>query len=130
MRLRDLDALYPAGKQTFAERVAGIVRAIPRGQTLSYSAVAAFAGRPGGARAVVRALQSQKGLPWWRVIRADGTLALEVEAEQARKLRAEGVKVEGRRVKPRAPAPSRSARAGRGSGRRARTSAPRRRPPG
>ena len=130
MRLRDLDALYPSGKQTFAERVAGIVRAIPRGQTLSYSAVAAFAGRPGGARAVVRALQSQKGLPWWRVIRADGTLALEVEVEQARKLRAEGVKVEGRRIKPRAPAPGQSARAGRGTGRRARTSAPRRKPPG
>lgn len=98
MRMEDLDRLYPAGKQTFNDRVARVVRAIPKGKTLSYSAVAAFAGRPGGARAVVRALHAVKDLPWWRVIRADGTLALEVEVEQARRLRREGVRIEGRRV--------------------------------
>ena len=98
MRLADLETLYPAGKQSFAQRVAAVVRAIPKGKTLSYSAVAAFAGRPGGARAVVRALHQVKELPWWRVIRADGTLALEVEHEQAKRLRREGVRIEGRRV--------------------------------
>lgn len=117
-RLQDLDTLYPRSKQSFAERVAAIVRAIPRGKTLSYSAVANLAGRPGGARAVTRALQSVKGLPWWRVIRRDQTLALEVADEQARHLRQEGVKVVGRRVlaeevKKPARAAARSPRGGR-----------------
>jgi methylated-DNA-protein-cysteine methyltransferase-like protein len=98
MKLRDLDALYPMEPEPFAVRVDRVVRAIPRGKTLSYGAVAAFAGRPGGARAVVRALHSLKGVPWWRVIRADGTIAEEIAVEQARRLRAEGVRVTGRRV--------------------------------
>jgi len=78
--------------------VAKVVKAIPRGQTFSYAKVALFANKPGAARAVVRALRIARGLPWWRVIRSDGTLAPAVAAEQARKLRAEGVEVKGRRV--------------------------------
>ena len=89
----------------FEARVAKVVKAIPRGQTFSYARVALFANRPGAARAVVRALRVAKGLAWWRVIRSDGTLAPQVANEQARRLRAEGVEVKGRRV-------SRAARAG------------------
>lgn len=37
-------------------------------------------------------------LPWWRVVRADGTLAAHKRDEQARKLRAEGLEVLGGRV--------------------------------
>ncbi|MHB8873523.1 MAG: MGMT family protein [Myxococcaceae bacterium] len=86
----------------FDRAVAKVVKAIPRGQTLSYSAVALKAGKPGAARAVVQALHRLGGLPWWRVIRADSTLAQEVAAEQAKPLRAEGVSVRGRRVVRRA----------------------------
>lgn len=75
-----------------------MVRAIPRGQTLSYAAVALRANRPGAARAVVRALHRLDDVPWWRVIRSDGTLAPEVASRQAAKLRAEGVRVRARRV--------------------------------
>jgi methylated-DNA-protein-cysteine methyltransferase-like protein len=82
----------------FDERVAQVVRSIPRGQVSSYGQVAARAGKPNGARAVVRALNRVRGLPWWRVIRSDGTLAEEVAEEQARRLRREGVRVRGRRV--------------------------------
>ena len=39
-----------------------------------------------------------KGAPWWRVIRADLTLAEGVAVEQARRLKAEGVDVKGGRV--------------------------------
>ncbi|MBI3183321.1 MAG: MGMT family protein [Myxococcales bacterium] len=81
----------------FDRAVARVVRAIPRGSTLSYGAVAAVAGRPGAARAVVRALYRVRGLPWWRVIRSDGTLAPEVAPEQAGRLRSEGVKLSGAR---------------------------------
>jgi methylated-DNA-protein-cysteine methyltransferase-like protein len=72
-----------------------VVKAIPPGKTASYGQVAMLAGRPGGARAVVRALQVLEGLPWWRVIRSDGSLAEQVRAEQGRRLRAEGVAVKG-----------------------------------
>ena len=82
----------------FDERVAKVVRAIRKGTVTSYGQVAASAGAPRGARAVVQALNRLRGLPWWRVIRSDGTLAPEVAREQARRLRAEGVAVRGRRV--------------------------------
>ena len=88
----------PLVASAFALHVMAIVRAIPKGQTLSYGTVAALAGRPGGARAVVRALRALDGLPWWRVIRADHTLAAEVAEDQARRLSQEGVTVTGRRV--------------------------------
>ncbi len=82
----------------FETRVAKVVKAIPRGKTFSYARVALYANKPGAARAVVRALRIAKGLPWWRVIRSDGTLAPQVAVEQARRLKAEGVAVKGRRV--------------------------------
>ncbi|MDP1828148.1 MAG: MGMT family protein [Archangium sp.] len=69
------------------------VRSIPRGQTASYARVALMAGKPGAARAVVQALHRLEGIPWWRVLRSDGTLAPQVAAEQARRLAKEGVKL-------------------------------------
>jgi methylated-DNA-protein-cysteine methyltransferase-like protein len=82
----------------FDERVARVIRGIRKGTVSSYGQVAERAGAPGGARAVVQVLNRVRGLPWWRVIRSDGTLAPEVAREQARRLRAEGVPVRGRRV--------------------------------
>lgn len=69
-----------------------IVRSIPRGRTLSYSEVALRAGKPRGARAVVRALHVLDDVPWWRVIRADGTLARAVAHQQSQLLAAEGAR--------------------------------------
>jgi methylated-DNA-protein-cysteine methyltransferase-like protein len=82
--------------------VARVVRAIPHGRVLSYGRVAVLAGLPGRARLIGK-LMARIGLqlPWWRVIRSDCTLAEEVAVEQARRLRREGVRVNGRRV-PRA----------------------------
>ena len=75
-----------------------VVQAIPRGSVLAYGEVALLAGRPGGARAVVRALYRVKDVPWWRVVRADRTLAPEIAARQARRLREEGLRIAGRRI--------------------------------
>src|SRR5688572_11148109 len=83
----------------FERVVERTVKAIPKGTVLGYGEVAAIAGRPGGARAVVRALYALNDVPWWRVVRSDRTLAPEVASRQARKLRAEGVLIEGRRIK-------------------------------
>jgi methylated-DNA-protein-cysteine methyltransferase-like protein len=90
----------PGAAGDFDRAVAEVVRAIPRGETLSYGGVARRVGKPRGARAVVQALHRLRDVPWWRVIRSDGTLAPEVAAKQAPRLRAEGVAVEGRRVRP------------------------------
>ena len=74
--------------------VARVVRAIPRGRVLSYSRVAVLAGLPGRARLIGKVMATiGSRLPWWRVLRADRTMAEEVRVEQARRLRREGVKV-------------------------------------
>lgn len=69
------------------------VRGIPKGQTASYARVALMSGKPGAARAVVQAMHRLEGLPWWRVLRSDGSLAPQVATEQARHLSKEGVKL-------------------------------------
>ena len=79
----------------FPEAVRRAVRAIPRGEVRSYAQVALYAGRPGAARGVGRELKTMEKVPWWRVIRANGTLAPAVAVEQARRLEAEGVRLEG-----------------------------------
>jgi methylated-DNA-protein-cysteine methyltransferase-like protein len=90
------------------------VRSIPRGQTASYARVALMSGKPGAARAVVQALHKLQDLPWWRVLRSDGSLAPQVAAEQARRLRREGVKLVVTKSRTKlSPSPPR----GRGSGR-------------
>ena len=61
------------GSSSFVELVASVVRAIPKGTTLSYAGVALRANKPGGARQVVKALHALTGVPWWRVIKSDGT---------------------------------------------------------
>lgn len=73
------------------ERVRAVVRAIPPGETAGYGEVAARAGLR-SARLVGRILaEDGHDLPWHRVLRADGTCAPHIAAEQAARLRAEGV---------------------------------------
>ncbi|PTL78676.1 MGMT family protein [Vitiosangium sp. GDMCC 1.1324] len=79
----------------FPEAVRRAVRAIPRGEVRSYAQVALYAGRPGAARGVGRELKTLQNVPWWRVIRSDGTLAPGIAVEQARRLKAEGVPLKG-----------------------------------
>jgi methylated-DNA-protein-cysteine methyltransferase-like protein len=84
---------------SFVQLVASVVKAIPKGTTLSYAGVALRANRPGGARQVVRALRQLKGVPWWRVIKSDGTVAKQMTPTQVPRLRREGLEVVGRRVR-------------------------------
>ena len=74
------------------------ILAIPKGKVCSYSGIAAKAGMLNGARQTVRVLHTmaeKHNLPWHRIIRADGQIALEGEgrALQISLLRSEGVKV-------------------------------------
>ena len=55
----------------FHERVYELVERIPPGRVLSYGVIAEILGE-GGSRNVGRAMSLSGGLPWWRVVRADG----------------------------------------------------------
>lgn len=66
----------PKNNRTFGEMVKTVVRAIPRGKTLSYKEVAIKAGNPLAARAVARIMsQNFDGtIPCHRVICSNGDL--------------------------------------------------------
>lgn len=63
-------------------RILDALRAVPTGRVASYGQIALIAGHPlgaGGARDVVRVLFSmseKENLPWWRIVRKDGSIAL------------------------------------------------------
>jgi methylated-DNA-protein-cysteine methyltransferase-like protein len=62
------------------KRIYAVVRRIPSGRVTTYGAVARIAGLPGHARQVgyaLSALPSGTGVPWHRVINAQGRLSLE-----------------------------------------------------
>jgi len=86
-------------------RILRVIRAIPAGQVAGYGEVAARAGLPGRARLVARVLGGNEDpdLPWHRVLRSDGRIAMPEGSrgwrEQSQRLRAEGVQVERGRVK-------------------------------
>lgn len=87
------------------DRIWARVARIPPGTVASYGVIAAAAGLPGRARLVGRALRlapEELGLPWHRVVGAGGRLCLPAgsadDAEQRRRLEAEGVSLRGRRV--------------------------------
>jgi methylated-DNA-protein-cysteine methyltransferase related protein len=84
-----------------------VVCAIPRGQVSTYGAVARAAGLPGRARYsgfALRVAPKALNLPWHRVVGAGGRIAFAPSSrqyrEQARRLRAEGVRVSDGRVAP------------------------------
>ena len=80
-------------------RIIEAIKSIPRGKVSSYGGVARIAGLPNGARQTVRVLHSlseKYDLPWHRVIRSNGTIALEEGSGkelQIELLRREGVEV-------------------------------------
>lgn len=79
--------------------IARTLDALAPGEVVTYGEVAAQAGRPGAARSVGRYLSVSDGAhPWWRVVTANGRLVPGHEAEQTRRLRAEGVAVIAGRV--------------------------------
>ena len=86
----------------FDEAVAAVLARLGPGEVVTYGEVAEEAGFPGAARAVGRLLATGEGAwPWWRVVTASGRLVPGHEAEHARRLRAEGVAVDGGRVRRR-----------------------------
>ena len=59
--------------EEYVEQVLSIVEQVPRGRVTSYGAIAAAVG--GGPRQVGAVMSRHGGpVPWWRVVRADGSL--------------------------------------------------------
>ena len=74
------------------------IKAIPPGRVSSYGNIALVAGLPNGARQTVRVLHSLSekfDLPWYRVLRSNGSIALDGDGRelQIKLLRSEGVVV-------------------------------------
>jgi alkylated DNA nucleotide flippase Atl1 len=82
-----------------AQRMLDVVAQIPAGRVATYGDVAARAGSvsPRLAGFVLSQLADER-TPWHRVIRANGTPAADLAAEQIRRLRAENVEVTDGRV--------------------------------
>ncbi|KAF5033733.1 DNA base-flipping protein [anaerobic digester metagenome] len=84
-------------RQTFTERLIGLIRRIPAGKVATYGQIAAMAGNPRAARQVARVLHAcsqREDLPWHRVVNREGRIALKTSAggaEQKRLLENEGV---------------------------------------
>jgi len=87
------------------DRILAAIRAIPRGQVAGYGHIAQRAGLAGRARLVARILSQNDDprLPWHRVLRSDGRIAMPEGSrgyrEQCQRLRSEGVVVENGRVR-------------------------------
>jgi methylated-DNA-protein-cysteine methyltransferase-like protein len=80
--------------RSFERRVLAVLRALVPGEVVTYGEVAREAGFPNAARAVGNYLRmTDKPVPWWRVVNAEGRLVPGFEEEHAKRLRAEGVTV-------------------------------------
>ena len=79
--------------EAFTSAVIKVLEGLAPGEVVSYGEVAEQAGYPGAARAVGNLLKHTAGLPWWRVVAANGRLVPGGEERQATLLRSEGVEV-------------------------------------
>lgn len=83
----------------FEEAVAAVIARLAPGDLATYGEIAEEAGFAGAARAVGHVLSVSDGLPWWRVVAANGRLVPGHEVDQARRLAGEGVVVVDGRVR-------------------------------
>lgn len=82
----------------FTDDVTEVIIRLEAGEVITYGEVAAEAGHPGASRAVGNLLRHTDGLPWWRVVAANGRLVPGSETRQTALLRSEGVTVKAGRV--------------------------------
>jgi alkylated DNA nucleotide flippase Atl1 len=81
--------------EEYVEAVLTMVEAVPTGRVTTYGAIAAAVGR-GGPRQVGHTMALHGGgVPWWRVVRADGSLP---DFKDPRRL--EEYRVEGTPLRP------------------------------
>lgn len=75
--------------EAFVERVLVLVESVPRGRVTTYGAIADVVGS--GPRLIGHVLARHgAGVPWWRVVRADGSLPPSHQDEARRHYAGEG----------------------------------------
>lgn len=84
--------------ESFAEDVLAFVETIPRGRVVTYGFIADLLER-GGPRQVGRVMSTNGlGVPWWRVVKANGSLAPHLIVDAQQMWRDEGTPVRNGRV--------------------------------
>lgn len=90
--------------EDFTEDVLALVERIPAGRVMSYGAIADYLGR-GGPRQVGAVMSHHGGgVPWHRVVAANGRVVPGHEVEALGRLRAEGTPLRGDKVDMRSAA--------------------------
>ncbi|MFC7897925.1 MGMT family protein [Streptomyces sp. NPDC057381] len=86
----DARSEYADALPEYAERVLEVTEMIPPGRVMTYGDVAEYL-EEGGPRQVGRVMSLYGGgVPWWRVVRADGVLLAGQELEALGRYREEG----------------------------------------
>jgi alkylated DNA nucleotide flippase Atl1 len=84
--------------EAYTELVLSLVEQIPPGQVATYGDIAELVGR-GGPRQVGNVMaQFGGGVPWWRVVRADGRPARPLAEHGLKLLKADKTPIKGDRV--------------------------------
>ncbi len=109
--LAEISDALGRGTLGFRAAVYAAVRRIPAGKVLGYGMVAAVIGRPRAARQVGYALAALDAqgcapdgeiVPWWRVPRSDGSIAMQGSVDRGSRqialLKTEGVAFHNHRV--------------------------------
>jgi alkylated DNA nucleotide flippase Atl1 len=82
-------------REAYVEAVLSLVEQVPAGRATTYGLIAEAVGR-GGPRQVGRVLALEGGgVPWWRVVRADGSLPDSHQREAVALYRAESTPLRG-----------------------------------
>jgi methylated-DNA-protein-cysteine methyltransferase related protein len=78
------------------QKISAMILQVPKGQVASYAQIGEAAGFVRSARLVARVLRDPgMELPWWRIVRADGSCAV---AGQLARLKSEGIIVKNVRI--------------------------------
>jgi alkylated DNA nucleotide flippase Atl1 len=84
-----------ADREHYVEAVLSLVERIPPGRVMTYGLIAEIIDS-GGPRQVGRVLALDGGgVPWWRVVRADGSLPESHQREAVARYRAEATPLRG-----------------------------------
>jgi methylated-DNA-protein-cysteine methyltransferase-like protein len=92
---QNTDPDVPEGPYELSEALVLAAGLVPPGRAISYGGLAGLLGA-GGPRQAGRAMSmAPDGTPWWRIVRADGTLPASLSARAAPHYRAERTPLKG-----------------------------------
>ncbi|GAA4762330.1 MGMT family protein [Citricoccus nitrophenolicus] len=93
--MEDLTQL-PSGPYELFEALVLAARLVPPGRAISYGGLAGLLGAGGPRQAGAALSRAPDGTPWWRIVRADGSLPARLSARAASHYRDEGTPMKGR----------------------------------